>query len=176
MKALMYVSNCILPLLFFLVIGAGLIRRVAVYDEFVKGAKEGFTTVLSILPTLVGLMMGVGILRASGALTAIGRVLSPIARLLHFPEELIPLSLVRMFSSSAATGLALDIFEQYGPDSFLGVATSLLLSSTETIFYTLSVYCLTAKVTKTRWTLSGALTATFCGMAISIILAGFTLF
>ena len=105
----MYVSNCILPLLFFLVIGAGLIRRVAVYDEFVKGAKEGFTTVLSILPTLVGLMMGVGILRASGALTAIGRVLSPIAQLLHFPEELIPLSLMRMFSSSAPTCLALDI-------------------------------------------------------------------
>lgn len=176
MDFLVYLSNYILPILFFYLIGFGLLMKIPVYDEFVKGAKEGLTTVASILPTLVGLMMGVGVLRASGALEAFGNLLAPLAKLLHFPKELIPVSIVRMFSSSAATGLVLDIFQQYGPDSYLGIVTSILMSCTETIFYTLSVYYITVKVTKTRWTLSGALVATLAGTVASVILAGFTLF
>ncbi len=173
---LVYLSNYILPLLFFYLIGFALLMKVPVYDEFVKGAKEGLSTVASILPTLVGLMMGVGVLRASGALDAFGRLLAPLAELVHFPKELIPVSVVKMFSSSAATGLVLDIFEQYGPDSYLGLVTSILMSCTETIFYTLSVYYMTVKVTKTRWTLSGALIATLAGTIASVFLAGRTLF
>ena len=109
MGFLVYLSDFIMPLLFFYIIGFGLLMKVNVYDEFVKGAKKGLSTVVSILPTLVGLMMGVGILRASGALDALGKILQPVAELLHFPVELIPLSVVKMFSSSAATGLLLDI-------------------------------------------------------------------
>ncbi len=172
MGFLVYLSDYIMPLIFFYIIGFGLLMKVNVYDEFVKGAKKGLTTVVSILPTLVGLMMGVGILRASGALDALGRLLHPIAKLLHFPVELIPLSVVKMFSSSAATGLLLDIYQKYGTDSLIGRIASISMSCTETIFYTLSVYYMTAKVNRTRWTLPGALLATFVGLIASVILAG----
>jgi spore maturation protein B len=172
MGFLVYLSDYIMPLIFFYVIGFGLLMKVNVYDEFVKGAKKGLTTVVSILPTLVGLMMGVGILRASGALDALGQLLHPIAKFLHFPVELIPLSVVKMFSSSAATGLLLDIYQKYGTDSLIGRIASISMSCTETIFYTLSVYYMTAKVNRTRWTLPGALLATFVGLIASVILAG----
>lgn len=172
MGFLVYLSDYIMPLLFFYIIGFGLLMKVHVYDEFVKGAKKGLSTVVSILPTLVGLMMGVGILRASGALDALGNFLQPAAKLLHFPVELIPLSVVKMFSSSAATGLLLDIYQKYGTDSLIGRIASISMSCTETIFYTLSVYYMAAKVNKTRWTLPGALLATMAGLAASVVLAG----
>lgn len=172
MGFLVYLSDFIMPLLFFYIIGFGLLMKVNVYDEFVKGAKKGLSTVVSILPTLVGLMMGVGILRASGALDTLGKILQPAAELLHFPVELIPLSVVKMFSSSAATGLLLDIYQKYGTDSLIGRIASISMSCTETIFYTLSVYYMAAKVNKTRFTLPGALIATLSGLAASVVLAG----
>ncbi len=146
--------------------------KVSVYDEFVKGAEEGFRVVLNILPTLIGLMVGIGMLRASGALDYLSAAIAPAAEVLHFPPELVPLTIVRMFSSSAATSLALDVFREYGPDSYLGRLASILMSCTETIFYTMSVYYMTAKVTRTRYTLAGALLATLAGIIMSVILAG----
>ena len=124
------------------------------------------------MPTLIGLMVAVGILRASGFLDMIADVLGKFTNVIHLPSQLVPLIIVRMFSSSAATSLVLDIFKQYGPDSVLGTITSIMMSCTETIFYTMSVYFMTAKVTKTRYTLAGALVATFAGVAASLILAG----
>ena len=165
-------SEWCIPLAFFYVILTGMMEHVAVYDVFVKGAKEGLKTTAQILPTLIGLMAGVGILRASGFLDTLSGWLATPAALLHFPKELVPLTLVRMFSSSAATGLVLDIFKTSGPDSYAGMLTSILMSCTETIFYTMSVYFLAAKVTKTRYTLPGALLATLAGTIASIFLAG----
>ena len=127
---------------------------------------------LEIMPTLIGLMVAVGVLRSSGFLDFISALLAGFTQWIGFPAELFPLSVVKMFSSSAATGLLLDIYKEYGTDSFLGLSASLILSSTETIFYTMSVYFMTVKVTKTRYTLAGALLATIGGMAASIFLAG----
>lgn len=143
-----------------------------VYDSFVTGAKDGMKTVVDIMPTLVGLMVGVGVLRASGFLDFVSEHLAVVAEWLNFPGELIPLSIVRLFSSSAATGLALDVFKEFGTDSYLGLVTSIMMSSTETVFYTMSVYYMTAKIKKTRWTLSGALICTIAGIVASVIIAG----
>lgn len=140
-----------------------------VYDDFVEGAKEGAKTVFGIMPTLVGLMVAVGVLRASGFLEALSDVLGPVTEAFGFPSQLVPVALVKLFSSSAATGLALDIFKQYGPDSSLGMAASLMLSCTETVFYTMSVYFLAVKVKKTRYTLPGALLTTAVGIAASLV-------
>lgn len=170
---LVYLSDLIIPSLFLFVVGFGLYKKVPIYDEFVKGAGNGIKTVVSIVPTLIGLMVGVGILRASGALTAFGELLRPLAEKLHFPTELFPLSIVKMFSSSAATGLLLDVYANYGTDSFAGLCASILLSCTETIFYTMSVYFMVCKVTKTRWTLPGALISTLVGTVASVILAAY---
>ena len=102
----------------------------------------------------------------------LGNPFSGILNRIGFPAELVPLTIVKMFSSSAATGLLLDIYKEFGTDSRSGLIASLVLSSTETIFYTMSVYFIAAKVTKTRYTLSGALLATLAGTIASVILAG----
>ena len=116
-------------------------------------------------------MVGVGVLRSSGFLTFLAEQLAVITNLIGFPSVLMPLAIVRLFSSSAATGLALDVFKNYGTDSFEGLVASLLMSSTETVFYTMSVYFMSAKIKKTRWTLAGALISTFAGILASVVLA-----
>lgn len=147
--------------------------KINVYDTFIKGAKSGFFTVIKIMPTLIGLMVAVGILRASGFLDFLSGMIGGITQYIGFPGELVPLTVVKMFSSSAATGLLLDTFKEYGTDSYIGLVASISMSCTETIFYTMSVYYMTAKVSKTRYTLSGALFATFAGLIASVVLAGF---
>lgn len=137
-----------------------------------KGAKDGVKTVVQIMPTLIGLMVAVGVLRASGFLDFVGGLFGKVTGWIGFPSELVPLVFVKMFSSSAATGLVLDIFKNFGPDSYIGTITSIMMSCTETVFYTMSVYFLTAKVTKTRYTLAGAIISTLAGIVISVILAG----
>ena len=124
------------------------------------------------MPTLVGLMVAVGILRASGFLDFLSDLLGNITEEVGFPGELMPLTVVKMFSSSAATGLLLDLFKEHGTDSYIGLIGSISMSCTETIFYTMSVYFMTAKVAKTRYTLTGALLATLAGLAASVVLAG----
>lgn len=171
MQVLTHLSDIIIPLLVFFVIGYGMASQVKVYEIFLKGAKEGLRIVADIVPTLIGLMMAVGILRASGFFVLLGKVLSPLARAAGIPVSVIPLLIVKMFSSSAATGLMLDIFKNSGPDSYAGLVTSILMSCTETVFYTMSVYFLAAKVTKTRHTLTGALLATLAGTVASVVLA-----
>lgn len=152
----------------------GLVTEKDIYASFTKGAKDGMKTVAGIVPTLIGLMIAVGVLRASGFLEFSGKLIGGIIAVFsdNFPNELISLFVVKLFSASAATGLALDIYKEYGTDSFAGLATSLALASTETVFYTMSVYFMAARVTKTRWTLSGALLATCSGLVASVILAG----
>ena len=172
MDFLVYLSYYMIPLLIFYVVGFGILQKADVYQEFVKGAREGMKTVVELLPTLIGLLMSVGILRASGALDILAKWLAPVANLLHFDAALLPVSFIKLFSSSAATGLVLDIFETYGPDSSLGKTVSVLCSSTETIFYTMSVYFIAAKVKKAKWTLAGGLLSTLAGIVASVWVAG----
>lgn len=166
------ISNIIIPVILFYIVAYGISNRCNVYEDFIRGAKDGFHTVIQIMPTLIGLMVAVGVLRASGFLEFIGELFGGVADRLGFSSELVPLMFVKMFSSSAATGLVLDIFKNHGPDSLIGLTTSIMMSCTETIFYTMSVYFLAAKVTKTRYTLKGALLATLAGIIASIVLAG----
>lgn len=171
MQILLYISDFMIPLTIFYIVGFGVLMKRPVYDDFVEGAKKGAKTVAGIMPTLIGLMVAVGVLRASGFLDAVAAWLGVVTSRIGFPSELVPLALVKMFSSSAATGLALDVFKRFGTDSFLGLVTSIMMSCTETIFYTMSVYFMTARVKKTRYTLAGALLTTVSGIIASVILA-----
>jgi spore maturation protein B len=170
MRFLIYISDYIIPFVIFYIVGFGLIMKTNIYDEFVKGAREGFKVVLDIMPTLIGLMTAIGILRASGTLDIVSTLVRPLTDLLHFPSQLVPVAIVKMFSSSAATSLVLDIFKQYGPDSYIGRLVSVMMSSAETIFYTMAVYFMAAGVKKTRYTLVGALIATLSGIVASVML------
>ena len=169
-EILLHLSNIIIPALVVYIIATGLAAKRDIYHCFTKGATDGIRTVAEIAPTVIGLMVAVGVLRASGFLQYLGNLFGRFTG--DFPQEVISLFIVKMISSSAATGLALDIFKEYGTDSYAGLVTSLALSSTETIFYTMSVYYMAIGITKTRWTLAGAFLATVAGLIMSMLLAG----
>ena len=171
-RVLAYVSDLTIPLIILLVVGYGYLKKEKVYEAFLDGAEEGLKIVVKLVPTLVGLMVAVSMLRASGLFEGLEGVLSPLPNPLSLPASLLPLLVVKLFSSSAATGLVFDVFETFGPDSFPGLFTSILMRCTETVFYTMSVYLLAAKVIKTRFTLPGALIATAAGTVVSFLLAG----
>jgi len=164
----MVLSDLLIPLTFVLILLYGISRKIPVYDFFIQGAKDGFTTVLNILPTIIGLMVAVGMIRASGFLDLLNMLIAPLTDRLGYPTEAVPLTMMRLISSAASTGLLLDLFERYGPDSFLGRFVSVMMSSTETIVYTMSVYFMSIKVTKTRHTLTGAILANLIGIIASL--------
>lgn len=172
MQFFLYITDFIVPFLILAIVAYGVLMGTNVYDNFIKGAKSGFFTVIKIMPTLIGLMVAVGILRASGFLDFLSSLIGHFTAYIGFPGQLVPLTIVKMFSSSAATGLLLDIFKEYGTDSRLGLIASISMACTETIFYTISVYYMTAKIKKTRYTLTGAMLATTAGLIASVILAG----
>lgn len=170
MNILLFLSSSMMPLTVFFIIAWGMAQKCPIYESFIKGAKDGFHTVLQIMPTLIGLMTAVGVLRASGFLDMVSKTLGSLLAFTGFPAEAVPYVIVRLFSSSAATSLVLDIFKTKGPDSHVGMLVSVLAGCTETVFYTMSVYFMSIKVTKTRYTLAGALTATAAGIAASVFL------
>ena len=171
MNLIVYISDFIVPFLILAIVVYGILKGINVYDTFITGARSGFLTVIRLMPTLIGLMAAVGILRASGFLDFLASVIGAFSSRIGFPGELVPLTIVKMFSSSAATGLLLDVYENYGTDSRLGLIASISMCCTETIFYTMSVYFMTAGIKKSRYTLAGALIATLAGLAASVFLA-----
>lgn len=170
MKIILYLSDMMIPFVVFYIVGIGIIQKNKVYDDFIEGAKDGLKTVAGVMPTMVGLMIGVGVLSSSGFLDFFTKHIAKMTLKIGLPPAVVPAMIVRMFSSSAATGLVLDVFKQFGTDSYEGLLSSIMMSSTETIFYTMSVYFMTAKVTKTRWTLAGALISTLAGIIASVIM------
>ncbi|MBC7961052.1 MAG: spore maturation protein [Vallitaleaceae bacterium] len=170
MKIILIVSDLMIPLIFIAIIGYAITKKIPVFDTFVEGAKDGIKVVLEILPTIIGLMIAVGVIRSSGLLGFLTTSLKPLADLISFPAALIPVAIMRTISASATTGLILDLFKTYGPDSLIGRMASIMMSCTETIFYTLSIYFMSVNITKTRYTLAGALLVTFAGIVASVIL------
>ena len=168
MNILLLLSDFIIPVTVLFIVVFGSLKRVQIYEVFLEGAKEGLKTVVDILPTLIGLVMAVEVMRAGGLLALLTECMRPLAGRIHFPVELAPLSLVRLVSSSAATGLLTDLFATYGPDSFLGRAASVMMSCTETVLYTMSLYFLSVGVRKTRYTLPCTLLANFIGIYVAV--------
>lgn len=164
MKFLFVLSDFLIPLTVLIVVVYGYTQKVDLFEAFLEGAKIGLKTVLEILPTLIGLMVAISVLRAGGTFEILTKVLQPLAAHTGFPVEIIPLSLMRLVSSSAATGLLIDLFHEVGPDSFIGRLASIMMSCTETIFYTMSVYFMSVKIRDTRYTLGCALAANFAGI------------
>ena len=120
MGILLTISDLLIPVTVLCIVVFGCLQRMDIYEVFLEGAKEGLQTVLDILPTLIGLMMAVEVMRAGGLLDILVRLIRPAAEAVGFPAELAPLSLVRLVSSSAATGLLTDLFAKYGPGFLSG--------------------------------------------------------
>lgn len=171
MNLLSYFSEFMIPILLFYIVLMGIYTKKPVYEEFMKGAKDGLYLVVKIMPTMVAMLLAVNVLRASGLLDFVSEIFTPLAKRLHFPAPLLPLSIVKVFSSSGATGLLVDLLKEYGADSLIGKIGALILSSTETVFYTMSLYFVTAGVTKSRYTLPGCILSSLSGIIASVLLA-----
>jgi len=167
---ILFLSDIIVPLIFIIVISHALLKKIDVFGSFLEGAKIGLETVFTVFPTLVGLLVAVGILRGSGFLEFLGRILSPFTEAFGLPYEIAQLSLMRLFSAAAARGLQLDIFETHGPDSYLGLIASVIMSSTETVFYIMSVYFASVKISSTKYTLKAAILVNLIGVVVSILI------
>lgn len=170
MNLMLFISDLIIPLTIVGIVLYGIMHKTPVYDNFIEGAKDGLKISFNILPTLVGLMVGVGILRSSGALHMLANFISPLTNIFNFPADALPLTLMRLVSSSAATGLQLDIYANHGPDSFIGRFVSIMMSSTETVFYTFSLYFIHINIKKTRYTLAGALLSNLVSIIVSLLI------
>ena len=168
MSILLTISDFMIPVTILFIVVFGCLQKVDIYEVFLEGAKIGLQTVVDILPTLIGLVMAVDVIRAGGLLDILVELFRPLAEVMGFPAELAPLSIVRLVSSTAATGLLTDLFASYGPDSFLGRTASVMMSCTETVFYTMSLYFLSVGIRRTRWTLPCALMANVVGMMAAV--------
>lgn len=162
-------SNFVIPVFIAAIIIIGLIRKTDVFGEFVDGARENLTAAFEVLPALIALMTAIGMFKASGALEAISAILSPLTSFLGFPEECIPLALIRPVSGSGALAVFESILGDVSPDSFAGRVASVIIGSTETTFYTIAVYYGITKVKKTRQAVASSLAADFTGFILSAL-------
>ena len=156
-----------------LIVVYGVKEKNKVFDDFLDGAKEGLEITISIFPTLIGLFVAIGALRASGVLDILAYVLAPILNVISFPSEVLPLALLRPISGSSSIAVATDIMKNFGVDSLIGTIASTIMGSTETTLYTIAIYTSCVKIKKTRGVLGAALIADVVGILASVIICRF---
>ncbi|MDD6848269.1 MAG: spore maturation protein [Oscillospiraceae bacterium] len=162
-------TDYFVPVFIAVVVVVGLFKKVPLFDAFIVGAKKGFEILLNIAPTIVGLIVAVDMLKASGAITMLCDFISPVADALGFPKEIVPMVLLRPVSGGGSTALLTNIYKDCGPDSFAGQVASVLAGSTETTFYAIAVYYGSVKVKKVRHTLAAALCADFTAFVMAVL-------
>lgn len=158
----------LLPLIILMILSIGVIRKVKVYEAFVDGAREGLITVYKIAPYLLTMLFAIDIFRKSGAMEILLRMLTPLADLLKVPRGVLPMIIIKPLSGSGALGVMADTMKHYGVDSMEGKIVAVMMGSTETILYTLSVYFGGIHIKKTRHSLLVALIAHFVGCLVSV--------
>lgn len=168
-------TDYIIPIFFAGVLIFGLFKKVDVFAEFTEGVKDGLRTVLDIFPSLFCLVVTIAVFKASGCMALISELLSPLLGTLSFPVECAPLLVLRPFSGSGSIALFEQILSDTGADSFAGRVASVILGSSETTFYTISVYFAATKVKKTRYALPSALLGDITGFVMSAVVVGLIL-
>ncbi|MEG0371253.1 MAG: spore maturation protein [Clostridium sp.] len=161
-------SHYIIPIMILFIIVYAALRRVKVFEVFVDGAKDGFQSVIKIAPFLLTMLFAIDIFRKSGALDYILSFVAPLASFIGIPEGVVPMILIKPLSGSASLGLMTDIMNTYGVDSIEGRIASVLMGSTETIFYTLSIYFGALGIKKIRHSLAAALIAHIGGSIATV--------
>ncbi len=170
MQVITYISAAFVPAFIALIVVYGAVKKVNVYDSFVKGAKQGFSTVVRILPYVVGFVFAIQIFTAAGCFDYIATALAPILKPAGIPPEILPLFLMQPFSGSASIAMLTSLYSRYGPDSFIGRVSSTMMGSSETIFYTVSLYYGSVGVKKTRYTIPAAIISAVAGLIASVLI------
>lgn len=165
----MKATDIVIPIFILIVVAYALYKKVDVFEAFTEGARENLMVTVNVLPSLIALMVCVGMLRACSVLDVFTSLISPVTKLLGFPEECVPLAVLRPISGSGATAMLNSILSQNSSDSFVGRVASVLASSTETTFYIIAVYYGAAKIKGGKKTIAAALSADFTGFVFSAL-------
>ena len=166
-----YLVKGIIPLIIVSVVIYGMLKGVKVYECFVEGAKEGLSVCLRIFPYLLAMIVAVAVFRESKALDYVIYLVTPIVKLIGLPPELVPLVGVKPLSGSGALGIFSEVLQKYGADSYIGIVASIIMGTTETIFYTLTVYYGAVNIKKIRHTLWAAIMADLTAIIMALTLA-----
>lgn len=164
------ISNFIIPLLVFIVVGYGIIKKVNVYDVFVEGATESFDMVFTMFPCLLGMIFGINIFLKSDILNYVFALLKPAFEQLKVPMEIFPMMILRPISGSSSLAILNNLFVTYGPDSLIGRLGSVIQGSTDTTFYILTLYFGSIGIKKIRYSLFAGLAADVIGIISAIFL------
>ena len=162
-----FITESITVIIVLVIIIYGMIKGRKVYEWFIEGAKEGLKVCLNIFPCILAILIAVGVFRSAGLLDILNKFIAPVSSIIGLPSEVVPLVLIKPLSGSGALGIFSDIIKSYGPDSFIGLVSSVIMGTTETIFYTVTVYFGAVKIKKSRHTLWAAL----MGDLVAIIMA-----
>jgi len=160
----------VVAIIFILILGYGIAKRVDCFASFRDGAKDGIETCVQIVPTMVGLMVAIAVFRASGAMDFLISLLIPVTSIFGIPESVLPMALLRPVSGSGSLALLNDIFQNQGPDSTAGRISSVMMGSTETVFYITAVYLTAINVKKTSYIMPISLFCSFLGFIFACIL------
>ena len=169
MRSVVFISNTAILLFVLSVTIIGFFEKKNVFELFIKGCKDGVKVIWNIFPSLLALIVSVGMLRSCGVVDFIGNLMYPVLKLFNIEKELIPLILLRPISASTTTAIATDIMQSFGVDSKIGLIASTIMGSTETTLYTIAIYTSSVGVRKTRFVLLASLLADIAGMSIAVM-------
>lgn len=164
-----YITKSIIPIIVVIILFYGMIKGRKVYEWFIEGAKEGLFVCMRIFPYLLAMIVAVQIFKGANLLELVNNIISPLSRAIGLPEEVVPLVLIKPISGSGAVGMFTEIIKTYGADTFIGLVASVIMGTTETIFYTITVYYGAAKIKKIRHTLWAAVIADITAIIAAII-------
>ena len=159
-----------IPAILFSITLIAFIRRVNVYETFIQGAGEGFTTAIKTIPFLVAMFVAISVFRASGALDLFVKIVSPVTERFGIPAEILPLGVMRPLSGGGALGITAELIKTFGPDSFIGRLASTLQGSTDTTFFVLTIYFGSVGVTRYRYAVISGLSADITGFIASVLI------
>lgn len=164
-----YLTKSIIPIIFLLILTYGMFKGKQVYEWFIEGAKEGLNVCIRIFPCILAMIIAVEIFKKADLMNLVTGFISPATNLIGLPQELIPLVIIKPLSGSGAIGVFTDIIKSFGPDTKIGLIASVIMGTTETIFYTITVYFGAIKVKKIRHTLWAAVFADLTAIIMSIL-------
>lgn len=163
-----YITKSIIPIIVVIILFYGMIKGRKVYEWFIEGAKEGLFVCMRIFPYLLAMIVAVQIFKSANLLELVNNIVSPLSRAIGLPEEVVPLVLIKPISGSGAVGMFTEIIKTYGADTFIGLVASVIMGTTETIFYTITVYYGAAKIKRIRHTLWAAVIADITAIIAAI--------
>lgn len=168
MKILEFISYLMIPLMILAILIYGMKKKEKVYELFLEGVMDGLKVMLNIFPTLLSIMIAIGVFKSSGGMQVVTNILSPISKIFGIPIEIVPIGIMRSISGGASIGLLAETLNTYGADSLIGRIASTVMGSSETTLYVLAVYLSVTKVKDTRNILYISLFADFVAIVLAV--------